>query len=161
MNIFTINQLYWRKQGKKVCKTTAVQCYRYGLRLLLFLALRAKRLPPEKSYSALLLTAADRCKKALDYYHLDINWAYLVVFQSGLSLGRSGTWTTPAARGSSTLPSTPPNMAESHTSMTPKRASEEYCQILQENLLLKVNIPKMPKIVSYSVLMFWVFSLLD
>ena len=54
----------WSKQGEKVCKTTAVQCYRYGLRLLLFLALRAKRLPPEKSYSALLLTAADRCKNS-------------------------------------------------------------------------------------------------
>ena len=29
-----------KKQGKKVCKTTAVQCYRCSLRLMLFLALR-------------------------------------------------------------------------------------------------------------------------
>ena len=65
LNVNTLPRL--QKQGKKVCKTTAVQCYRCSLRLLLFIALRAKQLPPaeeaeEKSYSALLLTAADRCK---------------------------------------------------------------------------------------------------
>ena len=54
-----------QKQGKNVCKTTAVQCYQcFSLRSLLFLASRAKWLIPnkKKSYSDELLTAADRCK---------------------------------------------------------------------------------------------------
>ena len=52
------------KQGKKVCKTTAVQCYQcFSLHSLLFLANRAKWLiPNKKSYSGELLTAPDRCK---------------------------------------------------------------------------------------------------
>ena len=52
------------KQGKKVCKTTAVQCYPcFSLRSLLFLASRAKWLIPNNCYSGKLLTAADRCKR--------------------------------------------------------------------------------------------------
>ena len=56
------------KQGKKVCKTTAVQCYQcFSLRSLLFLASRAKWLIPNNnnSYSDELLTAADCCKTPL------------------------------------------------------------------------------------------------
>ena len=79
----------------------------------------------------------------------DISWAYLVVWQSGLFLVRSATWTTQAARGSLTSPSTPPNTAESLTNTIPKRASEEYYPFLQKEYSKK---PK--KIVSYSVLMF-------
>ena len=56
------------KQGKKVCKTTAVQCYQcFSLRSLLFLASRAKWLiPKNNSYSGELLTAADRCKNTMN-----------------------------------------------------------------------------------------------
>ena len=54
-----------QKKGKKVCKTTAVQCYQcFSLHSLLFLANRAKWfIPNKKSYSGELLTAPDRCIK--------------------------------------------------------------------------------------------------
>jgi len=55
------------EQGKKVCKTTAVQCWHcFSERLLLLFALRANWLKKSPwSYSGELLTAADRCKNCL------------------------------------------------------------------------------------------------
>ena len=76
MSCLTCNQVVcpdWReipveeKQGKKVCKATALRsCHCFPCTLLPGLN-RAKRLPPEikKSYSAQLLTAAERCKNTV------------------------------------------------------------------------------------------------
>jgi len=49
---------YHNKQGKKVCKTTAVWCYHF----LLSREVKSKPITRRRSYSGQLLTAADRSK---------------------------------------------------------------------------------------------------
>ena len=62
------------KQGKTVCKPTAFRCYHcFSLRLLLFLASRAKWLQEKKSYSALLLLSCFSLWKAVKMKNLEFS----------------------------------------------------------------------------------------
>ena len=60
------------KQGKKVCKATALRsCHCFPCTMLPGLS-RANWLPENKSYSALLLTAAERCKNLQKFIAIKI-----------------------------------------------------------------------------------------